>query len=311
MKKKGTLVYSLTTRGLFSELSNLVMAFYYANQKGLNFIINSRYWNGKIKKGWEDYFNNNIETTNSVFSAQTKVYSKEKPWVGNIYYNPKVFFNYYFQLLMNGLYCLFHIKCMLAKDAFEQMNSSDFRDSLPEDWVSSYASLYKQVVSYNEKTKSILAQYKEQLKLPDDYIGVHIRRGDKITTQEMDNISLDKYISEIIDHKDVSQNVFIATDDISILDSLRPKLAECGMKLYYNTFCSSSGFEESAFNDMDERRRYDNIMLTLLDMDILIHSCFFIGTYTSNLSRIVPLFLSFSRCKSLDIDWDFFYCPNY
>ena len=49
MKKKGTLVYSLTTRGLFSELSNLVMAFYYANQKGLNFIINSRYWNGKIK----------------------------------------------------------------------------------------------------------------------------------------------------------------------------------------------------------------------------------------------------------------------
>ena len=50
MKKKGTLVYSLTTRGLFSELSNLVMAFYYANQKGLNFIINSRYWNGKIKK---------------------------------------------------------------------------------------------------------------------------------------------------------------------------------------------------------------------------------------------------------------------
>ena len=51
------MVYSLTTRGLFSELSNLVMAFYYANQKGLNFIINSRYWNGKIKKGWEEYFN--------------------------------------------------------------------------------------------------------------------------------------------------------------------------------------------------------------------------------------------------------------
>ena len=35
-------------------------------------------------------------------------------------------------------------------------------------------------------------------------------------------------------------------------------------------------------------------------MDILIHSSFFIGTYTSNVSRIVPLYVGFEKSLSLD-----------
>jgi len=41
----------------------------------------------------------------------------------------------------------------------------------------------------------------------------------------------------------------------------------------------------------------------LLDMDILIHSSFFIGTYTSNVSRIVPLYVGFEKSLSLDDEW--------
>ena len=53
----------------------------------------------------------------------------------------------------------------------------------------------------------------------------------------------------------------------------------------------------------DKKSRYIDTLNMLLDMDILIHSSFFIGTYTSNVSRIVPLYVGFEKSLSLDDEW--------
>ena len=52
-----------------------------------------------------------------------------------------------------------------------------------------------------------------------------------------------------------------------------------------------------------QKSRYIDTLNMLLDMDILIHSSFFIGTYTSNVSRIVPLYVGFDKSFSLDDEW--------
>jgi hypothetical protein len=185
------------------------------------------------------------------------------------------------------------------------MRSKEFiYDTLGQDAFNSMASAFKQMYILNDSTKSHLGQRIDGLKLPDDYIGVHIRRGDKITSQEMQEIRIGKYVSSILEHKAESSNVYIATDDVSIIDELSQQLSPHGIRLFYNNLNQSQGFNEVTFNRFSRQTRYEEMLNVLLDMEVLIHSKFFIGTYTSNLSRVVPFFLGLDKCVSLDNDWN-------
>lgn len=141
------------------------------------------------------------------------------------------------------------------------------------------------------------------MNLPVDYIAVHIRRGDKIVSREMKELGLSLYIDAVKEKKHISRNVFIATDDSSVKDELKSILVAEGFNVYCNTAVTQTGFDESLFNTKDKKSRYIDTLNMLLDMDILIHSSFFIGTYTSNVSRIVPLYVGFEKSLSLDDEW--------
>lgn len=93
------------------------------------------------------------------------------------------------------------------------------------------------------------------------------------------------------------------TDDGSVTDKLKSVLVAEGFNVYWNTAVTQTGFDESLFNTKDKKSRYIDTLNMLLDMDILIHSSFFIGTYTSNVSRIVPLYVGFEKSLSLDDEW--------
>ena len=166
------------------------------------------------------------------------------------------------------------------------------------------ASSFKQMYRLNNNTMNHLKQRIGDLRLPDNYIGVHIRRGDKITSKEMQKIHLDKYVNTIINYKGISTNIYIATDDTSIINDIKGKLCTHGFNLFYNSKNNSQGFNEADFNHSSKQARQEETLNVLLDMEVLIHSAFFIGTYTSNLSRVVPFFLGLDKCISLDNDWN-------
>lgn len=303
--KKTKVLYSLTTRGLYSELFNLCLATVFCKKMGYKLCINSYYWNAKIAKGWNDYFETGYKCYNNYFSAQDKIYTKEKPWIGKIYYKPKEFFSFYFSKIANGIYLLFHPHTLLTKDVFERMRSDEFiHNILGENAFSLMATSFRQMYLLNKKTQVSIHEKKSQLGLPDKYIGIHIRRGDKITSQEMQEIHLDKYVNTILRYKDISANVYVATDDVSIIQDIKKKLENQGICIYYNSLNKSQGFNESDFNHADKQTRYQETINVLLDMEVLIQCSFFIGTYTSNLSRVVPFFLGLDKCISLDNDWN-------
>ena len=54
--EKKRIVYSLTGRGLFSELSNLALALVYADYNQEELTVNTRNWNARVEKGWSDLF---------------------------------------------------------------------------------------------------------------------------------------------------------------------------------------------------------------------------------------------------------------
>ena len=61
MEKK-RIVYSLTGRGLFSELSNLALGLVYADYNQEELTVNTRNWNERVEKGWSDYFESVLQT---------------------------------------------------------------------------------------------------------------------------------------------------------------------------------------------------------------------------------------------------------
>ncbi|MBQ9232306.1 MAG: glycosyl transferase [Prevotella sp.] len=303
--KKNKIIYSLSTRGLYSELFNLCLAIVYSNYKHLSLSLNTWLWNSRIEKGWQDYFAPTLECRNNPLSAQDRVYTNEKPWIGKIYYKPSEFYSFYYRLILNRIYKAFHPHHLLTKDIFTTMRSHEFINSaLGDDAFNQMAKTFKEMYQLNERTRTYLDKELRMLKLPDNYIGVHIRRGDKITSKEMQEIHLEKYINAISKYASISTNVFIATDDVSIINDLKPKLDARGFHVYYNNQNKSRGFVESNFNIASKQVKQNEMLNVLLDMEILIHSKFFIGTYTSNLSRVVPFFLGLNQCISLDNDWN-------
>ncbi len=295
----------MTTRGLFSELNNLVLAKVYADWHGMKLVVNTKNWNARIKEGWSDYFRNTLTCRNDFFTAQLKIYSKEKPWIGKIYYNPKEFFTFYFYYCVNAVFTFFHPQTELTKEVFSKLYSTRFlQEELGDSCFEKYASTFKDLYRYNDKTIGRIRNMRDKLQIPDKYIGVHLRRGDKITSGEMDDIDGKVYIDEIRKRKEISHNVYIATDDISVISYLERELGEDGFCLFYNRTSNQKGFNENGFNSKTRQERYEDTLNVLLDMDVLIHASFFIGTYSSNLSRVVPLYLGLDKCISLDCQWN-------
>lgn len=222
MKKK-RIVYSLTGRGLFSELSNLALALVYADYNQEELTVNTRNWNARVEKGWSDYFESVLPNCNGVMCSQYIVYKKGKPWWGNIYYNPSAFFRYYIFYIMNRIYLLFHPETELGNEVFLKMRSEDFLEKL-EDIRNDYGSALRKILKFNEKTTGYIEKRKSEMNLPVDYIAVHIRRGDKIVSREMKELGLSLYIDAVKGKKHISRNVFIATDDGSVTDKLKSVL---------------------------------------------------------------------------------------
>lgn len=301
MKKK-KIIYSLTKRGLFSELSNLALAIVYAEYNNEELVVNTRNWNARVVKGWNDYFDSALTESQCLMCSQYVTFTKKKPWWGNIYYHPSVFFRYYVFYIMNRLYLLFHPETELGDDVFLKMRSKDFVEK-HGDMKSGYSSILKKILLFNQQTVNYIRIHKAKLNLPDDYMAVHVRRGDKIVSCEMKEIALSSYIEAIKSKKHISRNVFIATDDISVIEEIKTVLTADGFHVYSNNAVRQTGFHESSFNAKSKETRYIDTLNMLLDMDIMIHSAFFIGTYTSNVSRIVPLYIGFENSLSLDEDW--------
>lgn len=296
--------YSLTGRGFYSEILNMLLAIIYCKKNDLTIIINTYCWNSRDKKGWEDYFLPTLRYTNQFSSSQ--IYftgNKHRSNLRSIYKNPIKEVKHYTHCIANYFFKK-RTNQMLSDDIIFSMRNQVFIESLgsKENWINEFNKNIKQIYRYNNNLKEEINIYKERIGISKlNFIGVHVRRGDKIKSKEMENIHLQKYIDAIRKQKEIC-NIYIATDDISIIDELKVKLGE-DYNVFHNIFLSKRGFEESKFNRMKKAKRILETKLAILDVDILSSSAYFIGTYSSNLSRIIPCFIGLDKCESIDIEW--------
>ena len=301
MKK---IIYSLTHRGLYSELVNLALAKVYADKYNYRLLVNSRNWNSKIDNGLSDWFIPYFEETHSILTYQEKIYNNEKPWIGKIYYNPSAFWGYWRERLYNKIFKFVNPTALLSKESFQRMHSGDFLSQYSEgELLNAVSNSFKKFYNYNALTQNNISEKKQYINIPDNYISVHIRRGDKIVTGEMEDINLNFYVDAIRKYRYISNNIYIATDDVTVISYISKKLSDTDIKIYYNKENKLKGFDEKTYNLKSDSVRRDEVLNMLFDMDMMINSSFFIGTFSSNVGCVVAMYLGLDKCHSIDVSW--------
>ena len=298
------IIYSLTHRGLYSELVNLALAKVYADKYNYRLLVNSRNWNSKIDNGLSDWFIPYFEETHSILTYQEKIYNNEKPWIGKIYYNPSAFWGYWRERLYNKIFKFFNPTALLSKESFQRMHSGDFLSQYSEgELLNAVSNSFKKFYNYNALTQNNISEKKQYINIPDNYISVHIRRGDKIVTGEMEDINLNIYVDAIRKYSYISNNIYIATDDVTVISYISKKLSDIDIKIYYNKENKLKGFDEKTYNLKSDSVRRDEVLNMLFDMDMMINSSFFIGTFSSNVGCVVAMYLGLDKCHSIDVSW--------
>ena len=301
MKK---IIYSLTHRGLYSELVNLALAKVYADKYNYRLLVNSRNWNSKIDNGLSDWFIPYFEETHSILTYQEKIYNNEKPWIGKIYYNPSAFWGYWRERLYNKIFKFFNPTALLSKESFQRMHSGDFLSQYSEgELLNAVSNSFKKFYKYNALTQNSISEKKQYINIPDNYISIHIRRGDKIVTGEMEDINLNIYVDAIRKYSYISNNIYIATDDVTVISYISKKLSDIDTNIYYNKENELKGFDEKTYNLKSDSVRRDEVLNMLFDMDMMINSSFFIGTFSSNVGCVVAMYLGLDKCHSIDVSW--------
>ena len=301
MKK---IIYSLTHRGLYSELVNLALAKVYADKYNYRLLVNSRNWNSKIDNGLSDWFIPYFEETHSILTYQEKIYNNEKPWIGKIYYNPSAFWGYWRERLYNKIFKFFNPTALLSKESFQRMHSGDFLSQYSEgELLNAVSNSFKKFYKYNALTQNSISEKKQYINIPDNYISIHIRRGDKIVTGEMEDINLNIYVDAIRKYSYISNNIYIATDDVTVISYISKKLSDIDTNIYYNKENKLKGFDEKTYNLKSDSVRRDEVLNMLFDMDMMINSSFFIGTFSSNVGCVVAMYLGLDKCHSIDVSW--------
>ena len=301
MKK---IIYSLTHRGLYSELVNLALAKVYADKYNYRLLVNSRNWNSQIDNGLSDWFIPYFEETHSILTYQEKIYNNEKPWIGKIYYNPSAFWGYWRERLYNKIFKFVNPTALLSKESFQRMHSGDFLSQYSEgELLNAVSNSFKKFYNYNALTQNNISEKKQYINIPDNYISVHIRRGDKIVTGEMEDINLNIYVDAIRKYRYISNNIYIATDDVTVISYISKKLSDTDIKIYYNKENKLKGFDEKTYNLKSDSVRRDEVLNMLFDMDMMINSSFFIGTFSSNVGCVVAMYLGLDKCHSIDVSW--------
>ena len=275
--------------GFFSEYNNMILGSIYCLSNQISFSINSNFSNFKVDKGWQDYFI-------PFFPENTKQFNKK--------YNYRPYGN------KSNFYKI--IKYFNRIDYFTQDLWTDVRSetfftnqiTIPEfNFTGTLLEACNSLVhlSWNFKPEIFKQMHfkSKLLDLPKDYIGIHIRRGDKLieTSQIFD---LSEYL-EIAEKNTSIRNIYISTDDYKVVEELK---SNNNWTLFHSVSSISQGYYQQQFDKKMPSEKYNDLLDLFSDVQILCNSSNFIGTCKSNVGMFVGMYRNNHKCHYLDThDW--------
>jgi hypothetical protein len=313
---KPRLVFNLgIDGGFFSEYNNMILAMLYCLENKICFSLYSKNANFKIKDGWTDYFlpfceeddnDNHIRFNYRMpFTRNTKSNSEIynyclnqlvnpfknsldpfRDWVKRkAYFRNSTPFNYFTYNLWNK----FHSWEMMAKRFYiPELN-------IEGDLQTACSQLVNFTWKYNPLIKQKTDQVIQSINLPNEYIGFHIRKGDK--QLEVNSFDNEDYIKKAESVSSI-RNGFILTDDYRVIAELKSRFNNW----QFYTLCGQeeTGYLHKEFSRKSAEVKNESLIKLFSSMDILNKSNLFVGTFSSNPGMYLGMRRPKDTCLGID-----------
>ena len=277
-----------TGNGFYSELNSLLFSTLFCLQNKLQLVLYSKDAAFTFGNGWTEYFEPFCpEFKNDYIGKRIS-----RDYINN---NRDKHICYIYKILTRN---------DILNDIYWYCRSGWFEHShfyIPElgidgDLKQAIKVIIPIVYRFNKSYKSIINKFIQDLDLPERFISLHVRAGDKITERNL--ITPQAYLEKAKMYSDC-HNIFVATDDYSIYEQLRENNSD------YNFFTSSS--PEDKGNNTEEFfiSSPNNIKRNLIELfssiEIFLNSELFVGTYSSNPGLFVGM-LTDKRMIGMDFN---------
>jgi hypothetical protein len=294
---KPKLIWYWTDRGFGSELIYTLNALLYAEKHHYEFNLISCYSNFSTGIGWNEYFNS--------FAKEKKI--------------PYPFFRLFYSVYEVGIFnFLFTIQIKLLYGIFAKTNPGIWRHLYNKQFeqevyscptygienVSCYEALHlllKKILIPNDELKEILDREKEKYQLKEDSFAVHLRHGDKVSGvyKESDAVQND-FLYEHMNSLSLNfSQLYVLSDDHQ---KFKEFATLCNDKEIL-THCEASqrGYSNYDFIRMPASVRKKEIITLLLSIDAAVNARYFIGPYTSNVSKVIYLLRNGVGCYNSEL----------
>lgn len=283
--------------GFFSEYNNMILAILYCLTNKIQFILYSEDANFGYKKGWSDYF---LPFCDEITNSFHKKYNFRD-------------FDFLRQRLTRKdklkirVYKILNGVDFLTQDLWLHIRDRNHENeiyNIPELGIinSSLRDTCKSLIimtwKYDAEIGSIIKNKIKSLNLPAEYIGFHIRRGDKNIEHKSTGTTL--YFERI---KDLNiKNIFISTDDYNVILEVKND-----SYTHWNFFslCREDqvGYDHEQYKKLDKNRIKEEQIDLLTSIDILSNSHYFTGTFSSNIGMFMGMKMGANKSMSVDITW--------
>jgi glycoprotein 6-alpha-L-fucosyltransferase len=288
------LLCSTSRTGVAYNSHHLMYCFMMAYWTGRTFVMKSKDWHYAPGIGWEGAF--------LPLSEKCKTAGRSVVWAADRKNHQVVSLPDINRINPKPPFMPQAIPKVIADDLF-QFHGNPFA------WFAGQFFLY--LTRPNEKFKQFLADRKKALNITRPYVGIHVRRTDKIKEEKYHD--LDEYMVHVEEwyqsygrtNKMDKKRIFIATDEPKVIAEAKANYTD--YEVYATEDIAGSAKLESRYN-------LNSLFGFVSDLHILAESDYVVCTYTSNVGRLLYEFMQTfhvdgsKKCYSLEPKEYFFWC---
>lgn len=283
---KKTLVFRVGIQaGLYSEINHMFLAVLFCLKNKIRFVLSSTNNNFSYNKGWEDYFLPFCEESYSKLHLKYNARSYQiKTSIPNIIKTKLIRKALGIDFLTQDIWTF-------IRDAKFQNETFDFPElTISGNLVSALQVVVNYIWRFQPDIQQEIDAAIQTLNIPTEYVGVHLRSGDKATEAKLSAVH--EYINYIKNITSIKE-LFILTDDYRNIKELKSSFTD--YQIY--SFCKEEekGFSEGYYNQLDKQAKKKITVKLLTDSEVLYKSSVFVGTFSSN----VGLFIGMRRNAQL------------
>lgn len=295
-KGNNNLVFHLgVNAGFFSEYNNMLLAILYCLRHKIKFVLYSKDANFSYNIGWEDYFLPFSSTTTHAFHNNYNFRSQnEYQHFKSKKLDRKIRI---YKWITGTDFLTFELFEIIREDSkkTEAVNVQGFVSN--GKMVDGLCEIDNQIFKYNDKTSIAIAELVSTLNIKEEYIGIHIRSGDKCI--ETPVYQVQEYIKIAYEHSSL-RTAFVSTDNFNIISKLQNEFPD--WKFYYLCPETKVGYFQKEFDKTPKESKKAEMIELFASIELLSKSSLFVGTFSSNIGMYIGIRKKNLNCYGVDFD---------